>query len=53
MVGNILSSGLVSIWYGMMWFCGYLNAFGYSIMIIEFGLLTLFSTEVGTTLVPN
>ena len=42
MVGDILSSALGSIWYGMIWFCRYLGAFGYSITIIEFGLLTLF-----------
>ena len=41
-VEDILSSALWSIWYGMMWFCRYLDAFGYSITIIECGLLTLF-----------
>ena len=40
MVGDILSSALWSILYGMMWFCRYVDAFGYSIMIIEFGLIT-------------
>ena len=42
MVGDILSSALWSIWYGMMCFCRYFDAFGYSITIIDFGLLTLF-----------
>ena len=44
MVGDIhvLSSGLGSIGYGMMWFCRYLGDFGYSITIIALGLLTLF-----------
>ena len=53
MVEDILSSGLGSIWYGMMWFCRYLDGFGYSITSIGFGLHTLFLTEEGTTLVPN
>ena len=34
MVGDILSSGLGSIWYGMTWFCRYLEGFGYSVTII-------------------
>ena len=42
MVGNILSSALGSIWYGMVWFCRYLDDFGYLITIIAFGLNTLF-----------
>ena len=42
MVGDILSSGLGSIWYGMMWFCRYLDDFGYSITNIAFGLHILF-----------
>ena len=41
-VGDILSSAFGSIWYGMMWFCRYLDDFGYSITIIAFGLHTLF-----------
>ena len=41
-VEDILSSALGSIWYGMMWFCRYLDDFGYSITIIAFGLHTLF-----------
>ena len=44
-LGAILSSGLGSIWYGLMWFCRYLDDFGYSITIIAFGIHTLFSTE--------
>ena len=42
MVGDILSSGLGSIWHDMTWFCRYLEGFGYSITIIGFGLHTLF-----------
>ena len=43
MDGDILSSGLGSIWYGMMRFCNiYLDDFGYSITNIAFGLHTLF-----------
>ena len=42
MVGDILSSALGSILYGIMWFGRYLNAFRYSITFIEFGLYTLF-----------
>ena len=38
MVGDILSSALGSIWYGMIKFCRYLDDFGYSITIIAFGL---------------
>ena len=53
MVGDILSSGLGSIWYGMMWFCRYLDDFGYSITNIAFGLHILFQNEEGTTLAPT
>ena len=53
MVGDILSSGFGWNWYGMMWFCRYMDDFGYSIMIIAFGLHILYQTEEGTTLVPN
>ena len=41
-VGDILSCALGSIWYGMIWFCRYLDGFGYSITTIAFGLHTLF-----------
>ena len=44
MVGDILSSGLGSIWYDMMWFCRYLNDFGYSITIMA--LASVWSSNI-------
>ena len=35
MVGDILSSGLGSIWYGMMWLCRHLDDLGYSYLILK------------------
>ena len=45
MDGGILSSGLGSIPYCMMWFCTYLDDLEYSITIRVFGLYVLFQTS--------
>ena len=51
--GDIFSSGLGLIWYGMMWYCRYLDDLGYSLTIEAFCFHILFETEEGTILVPN
>ena len=42
---EILSSGLGSIWCGMMWFCRYFDDLGYLLMIIVLAFISYFKLK--------